>query len=563
MTITSLLETGGLLLLYPLMLILSPQKESTVAHDEIISFLPHSISYLNLIFILFVLVGVLYVLKNIILYFTYRNNINFAVYFYKNLICGLYRAYISKSLLDFKKESSGSLSNIICVQSEKLIQGILRPFMVMLTESFILLGVVFLVFFLVPPWMMIIIIAGCFFSSLLYYALAKKKAANWSRENLSAKQSFMEIVSSVSAGISEIKVFNKENFIGQRIYDAACAETNLFLHLEMYQQVPRYLMETVFVLAFLSCFGIALLLGSAPALLLAKFTVVAAASFRLLPSVNRLIGSYSTFSFNTAAALRLLEVISSLNLTSVHQGFRSESIDNRLSQINLITIEGVSFKYPTAHFASLNNVSFRIAKKQKIGLVGSSGSGKSTLIKILAGLYEPCAGQIKADGWSIATDLKCWQAGIGYVPQDSFIMPGTIRENIELGGEISSGSDEMIWSVLAQVGFEELVADLPRQLDTVIGEQGLAFSGGQKQLICLARALYRKPNLLLLDEPTASLDVANEQLVIKAIHLLSSNFDASIVMSSHRIENFYEFDSILEFSGGSLLQKEIQKTEIL
>lgn len=163
MTITSLLETGGLLLLYPLMLILSPQKESTVAHDEIISFLPHSISYLNLIFILFVLVGVLYVLKNIILYFTYRNNINFAVYFYKNLICGLYRAYISKSLLDFKKESSGSLSNIICVQSEKLIQGILRPFMVMLTESFILLGVVFLVFFLVPPWMMIIIIAGCFF----------------------------------------------------------------------------------------------------------------------------------------------------------------------------------------------------------------------------------------------------------------------------------------------------------------------------------------------------------------------------------------------------------------
>jgi ABC-type bacteriocin/lantibiotic exporter with double-glycine peptidase domain len=208
-----------------------------------------------------------------------------------------------------------------------------------------------------------------------------------------------------------------------------------------------------------------------------------------------------------------------------------------------IRLDDVSFTYPGNDRPVLHGIDLRIGEGERVGIVGASGSGKSTLIELLGALYFPTSGEITVGGTSLTMDPKGWQQTIGYVPQVPFIMPGTIRDNVAFETEHDI-KDAEVWRVLEQVGLSMFVRSLPAGLATDIGEKGQGLSGGQQQLICLARALYRKPAVLLLDEPTAALDGENEQIVLRAIASLPRG--TTIVMVSHRPDAFREFDNVYE-----------------
>ena len=287
--------------------------------------------------------------------------------------------------------------------------------------------------------------------------------------------------------------------------------------------------------------------------LVAEFSVIAASAFRLLPSINRLVNSYSNFSFNIGPALSLMESISKLKIQPKNEDHIYQGDNVERFSTNIIDLDNISFVYPSLNRPILRNIIVAFKMGQRIGIVGDSGSGKSTLIEILAGLYTPTTGAVLADGRPISEDLRSWQAGIGYVPQVPFVMPGTIRENIAFGSSDSSTDDDEVWSALEKVGLIAFVSSLPDGIETEIGERGAGLSGGQKQLLCIARALFRKPKILLLDEPTASLDIKNEEIVLRAIENLSP--DAMIVMVSHKQHNFRDFDFIYVCEQGRLRLK--------
>lgn len=555
MLLTSILEMVGLSILYPLVLALGGQKSQS--HFQFLAHFSSNITPINQIIILFCSVAVLYAVKNIVLYFTYENNINFAVYFYRNLVCGLYRAYVNKKLIDFRKQSAGAFANIVCVQSNRLVDGILRPFLVMTTESFVLIGISSLLLF-INPALIILVMLMCGAVSSLFYISLRNVSLGWGKKRAQAGATLQELVNNTAAGICEIKIFNKEKFLAQKVHDAAVLETKMFHNLEMYQQAPRFIIETVFIITTILFFSGLLVLGHPPAVLLAQFSVIAAASFRILPSVNRLVNSYSSFSFNVGSGLELLETISHESFTADTDTVFTNTASDEHFLVNTVKLKNISFKYPLAERFVLEDVNLEIKKGQRIGILGQSGSGKSTIIEILAGLYTPDVGVVEVDGKPIAEALKSWQSCIGYVPQISFIMPGTIQENIAFRIEDYSDENE-IWNVLKKVGLEKFVMSLPQGIHSPIGEKGIALSGGQKQLICMARALYSQPKILLLDEPTASLDMINEQIVLKAINNLSLN--TTTVMVSHKLDNFIGFDSVYLCENRKLQATNVSKVQ--
>jgi ATP-binding cassette subfamily B protein len=200
----------------------------------------------------------------------------------------------------------------------------------------------------------------------------------------------------------------------------------------------------------------------------------------------------------------------------------------------------------------LRDVHLVIRRGQRIGIAGRSGSGKSTLIDILAGLYPASGGEVLIDGNPMPADPRTWQASIGYVPQIPFIMPGSIRENVVFGTD--SVFDDRIWAALEMVGIAGFVQGLANGLAAPLGERGTGLSGGQKQLVCLARAMLRNPYILLLDEPTASLDEKSEEMVLEAIRSLPA--DTTIVMVSHKHQNFAGFDGTYACEDGGLKARE-------
>lgn len=538
MLLTAILEMAGLSILYPLILALEGQGHI----QQLSSIVKHQI------LVLFFLVALLYVGKNIILYFTYENNINFAMYYFKNLIRGLYSAYVNKSVLEFRKESAGSFANVICVQAGKLVDGVIRPLLVIITEIFILLSISALLFF-INPLLMVIIVLMCGATAGLFYMLFRHKALNWGKKRMQSAATLQELVSNTSIGIIEIKLFSKEPYLTSKIYEAADVETKMFHHFEMYQQAPRYIIEATFIVTLISFFSISLIFGNAPSVLLAQFSVIAAAAFRILPSINRIVNSYSNFSFNIGPALSLLNTILNDNWLSKEKVNNINDGESQKLNVSVVELRNLAFKYPGANKPVLEGINMIIKKGQRIGIMGGSGSGKSTLIEILAGLYMPLVGIVAVDDQPITEILKPWQKNIGYVPQESFIMPGTIRENIAFS-ENQSFTDADLWKILQKVGLESFVSSLPNGIDTEIGMGGMKLSGGQKQLICLARALFRNPKILLLDEPTASLDVKSEHVILQAISNLSS--DTIVIMVSHKRQNFDGFDLVYVCEHGKL-----------
>jgi ATP-binding cassette subfamily C protein len=216
-----------------------------------------------------------------------------------------------------------------------------------------------------------------------------------------------------------------------------------------------------------------------------------------------------------------------------------------------IIFSGVSFRYQSRQI--LSNVSLMISARGMTAIVGPSGAGKTTMVDLLCGLYLPDAGSITIGGHDLQTlDVRQWRRMIGYVGQEPNLINDTIRANVAAFD--ASVSDEDIWTALRLAGASAFVAHLERGLDTNVGEAGAQISGGERQRISIARALARRPKLLVLDEPTASLDRQTEAELIDALQALKR--EIPIFAISHQAAIAEAADEVYSLQHGLLtLQK--------
>lgn len=217
-----------------------------------------------------------------------------------------------------------------------------------------------------------------------------------------------------------------------------------------------------------------------------------------------------------------------------------------------VEFQRVSFCYEAnnAHYA-VQDISFTLPAGTTTAFVGVSGAGKSTLVDLLIGLLTPVRGQILLDGAPLTGNLHAWRQSIGYVPQDAFLCNTTIRENLLWA--CPRATEAEIGEALRMAAADDFVGGLPEGIDTLIGDRGVRLSGGERQRIVLARALLRKPSVLILDEATSSLDTENEQRIQQAIEGLHGKL--TIVVIAHRISTVRNADQIIVLERGRIVEQ--------
>lgn len=260
----------------------------------------------------------------------------------------------------------------------------------------------------------------------------------------------------------------------------------------------------------------------------------------------RVLARISTqYSKAMASAERITEIFSIEPETrDDHQGIRVDALSGE------ITFDRVSFDYGDGK-GVLREVSFTIEAGQRVALVGASGAGKSTIASLLLRFYEPQAGEIRIDGLGLREyERESLRNQIGVVLQDSILFGASVRENIAYGKP--HATDAEIETAAREAHAHDFIAELPDGYDTVLGERGSTLSGGQRQRLCLARALLKRPSILLLDEPTSAVDAESSALIQQTLR--RSLAGKTILLISHQFAGIENFDQILVLKGGELVE---------
>jgi ABC-type multidrug transport system fused ATPase/permease subunit len=310
---------------------------------------------------------------------------------------------------------------------------------------------------------------------------------------------------------------------------------------------PRMMIEAIgmAMIAFVACF--ALLRSGDLAEVLPVLGVLALGAQRLLPLMQTLYKSWATVAGNYALAEDILRVLEEVEPRPMPQaapisGFREA-----------IRFRGVGFQYASGNRPALRGLDLVIPKGSKIGLVGRSGSGKSTAMDLLMGLLEPTEGCIEIDGRRLCTaNAADWQREIAHVPQDLFLADASIRENIAFGTDPAEIDDARVRSAAQAADIAGFIEALPEGYDTLVGERGTRISGGQRQRLGIARALYKQASVIFFDEATSALDGETEAAVMAAIERLDRNL--TVILVAHRTSTLAFCDQIIRLEEGRLVE---------
>jgi len=451
---------------------------------------------------------------------------------FKNYLFSPYKFHLAKN-------SSELLKNL---QIEVNFFGNFCNSILTLASEIFLLFALILTLLIIEPFGALILGSSLTFLSLIFFQYTKKKLSYWGveREKMDNKVSKISLES--LSLIKEIKILGKENFFLENFSKSSFIKSRLSSNQLTIAQLPRLYLELISIIGLIAFISIMLFQGKPISSLISTLGVFVAAVFKLIPSMNKIIGNLQQLKYYESSIQLIYNELSF---------FEPKLIETSSIKIDLnrsIKLQKIIYKHEQSTI--LNEIDFEILKGERIGIIGKSGSGKSTLVDLIAGIHLPESGDITVDGVSIKNNLKSWQMKIGYVPQNIKLMNASIKENIALGFKTEEIDLDKINEVIIAVQLSKFIEDLPKGLNTYVGDNGSQISVGQKQRIGLARALYSNPSLLILDEATASLDTQTEINVMESIYNLDKQI--TILIVAHRTSTLSKCNKTYEVLNGKL-----------
>ena len=348
-------------------------------------------------------------------------------------------------------------------------------------------------------------------------------------------------------GLKDVKVLHREEFFVRNYYESGAIGANVARNYAVLNNLPRLLIETVFMVSVLLFILLYMLRGGDIKALVPQLSAMAVAGIRVMPGTNRINTYLSEIAYSQPCLDYLYENLNEsmkMDVNGSVTGLTKEDMQAppRVELQDRIVLDHITYAYPNTDKNIFTDAHMEVKKGQSVGIMGPSGAGKSTIVDILLGLLHVQAGTITCDGVNIFDNYAAWLAKIGYIPQSIYLIDESIRDNIAFGIDADKIDDKRIWEVLEEAQLREFVEQLPEGLDTTIGDRGVRISGGQRQRLGIARALYHNPEILVFDEATSALDTDTEKAVMDAIN--SFHGRKTMVIIAHRLNTIAKCDVI-------------------
>ena len=354
-------------------------------------------------------------------------------------------------------------------------------------------------------------------------------------------------------GIKDVKVLHRESFFADNYEESGKVGAAVSRKYTVLNTIPRLFIETIFICSILLFLIIQILLGNDISNMIPMFTVFGLAAVRLMPSVNRINTAITEISYCSPCLDYVYENMNINELSKkTNQALLPVDPDKDMQLRREIALKDITYAYPNTEKKIFDHADMVVPCGKSVGIMGPSGAGKSTIVDILLGLLKIQGGAITCDGVNIFDNYPAWLSQIGYIPQSIYLVDESIRNNIAFGIADEEIDDERIWAVLEEAQLKDFILTLPDGLDTTIGDRGVRISGGQRQRLGIARALYHNPSILVFDEATSALDNDTEAAVMEAIN--SFHGKKTMVIIAHRLNTIEKCDIVYKVDEGKIVE---------
>ena len=406
--------------------------------------------------------------------------------------------------------------------------------------------------FVMEPLITLLVISLSGLGAGSFILLNKKKMKEYGEEEQVRRSAMIKALNQGLGGIKDARVLNREEEFIDKFRIETLESSKLKTYIKFIQQIPRPVVETTAVLGMLLVAVLLVWQERSMGAIIPILTLFAMATVRLMPSIQQLVSNYTNLRYNMVSLEPLYNDLREL------QEYNTKFLEDRNSERSLelneeIQIRNVSYRYPQGDVQALSQVSLTIPKGKAVAFVGASGAGKTTIVDLILGLLEPEEGDILVDGHSINDSISAWQKNIGYIPQSIYLADESLRSNIAFGLPEAKVDDSKVWEAIKLAQLETMMNNLPRGLDTIVGEHGTRLSGGQRQRVGIARALYHNPKVLIMDEATSALDNITEKQITSAIESLKG--ERTLIMIAHRLTTVKNCDKLYFMEEGRIIQE--------
>lgn len=542
------LEIVGILSIIPFLTVILDKTKIDFYSEKFNNYIEiKNYSYDDILIFFLSIIFVAFILKSFFLYILNLLNLKIAFDLKKKLTQLMCKGILLNNYDFHLKNNTSKLFYHTLSVTDQFVSGYVLSLSALFSELVVIVGLFLLLLFIEPTGTLVTIFSLIGFMSIIYI-LQKKKLKNLSVSRYENEKKLIKNFNEILFGIKDIILFNKKKYFFDNFQRSNSLANENILNFHVCQSIPRLMLELVGILVLILFVIFMLIIEKADSSrVISTISIFGLCSFRFIPSVNRIILASQNIKFSSKNVHELFDISENFEL------YNKLNFFNDLKNINFresILLKNIKFLYDKKII--LNNLNFVIPKNSIIGIYGESGSGKTTLVNIISGLIKPTNGEIWIDNQKINFEDILKSNLFSYLHQEPIILEDTLKKNIAFGETESQIYDERVKLVIDQAQLNNFVNSLDDGMNTLIGERGVKISGGQKQRIGIARALYYKRQVLILDKSTNALDLATENRIYKILYELKSLITTIII--SHRFNSNHKLTKKFKILNGNLVE---------
>lgn len=457
----------------------------------------------------------------------------------------LFTAYIRAPWTERLGRSSPEIVRMVDVGIANTLTGVLIPTAALPTNILTFFGALIVIVSVQPLTALVTILYLGLIALVMNLWITRRSYSSGVTNRLAGAR-MVSLITEMITALKEITLRDKSREVSETIFtyrrEVAVSRANI----RFLGTVPKFIIDLALIGGVFLVGGVAYAGSGFDGALLA-IGVFMIGGYRMVPAITglqALLNQINSMMPHAEAVVR--DIRDAERYVRDAETIGQEPID---WEPQILRFRDVSFSYPATTEPAIKHVELSVPIGSTLGIVGSSGAGKSTLVDVLLGLLTPSNGAVELDGRDLAEHLSAWRRKVGYVPQDVAIFDGTVAQNVALSWDSAIDMDRVRWA-LEQSQLLETVEARASGIDERVGERGLAFSGGQRQRLGIARALYVEPLILVLDEATSALDTTTEAAVARAIRTLRGK--TTVISVAHRLSTIRSYDQICFMKRGEV-----------